>query len=452
MVSDDLRLATIDTGDLANDFATRMRELRAEHRARRTRRYRSLVWQWMAGWLRRPLRPDIEPLPQVQNSQVAISFAGHSTVLIRYADRNIVCDPMLGSWVKATRRAVAPGLAIRDLDNVQLILISHDHVDHLHRPTLARLPRSATIVVPPRTAHRVSEFGFARVVELRPGQGFEDRGVELATAPVQHSYRNENPSLSYIIRGNGPSVYFCGDGGYSRSFAEIGARHQLDIALLPIGGYAPLSFRERHMSPLDALYALEDLGARVMIPIHYGAFSLSYERLNEPSRWLAELVHERSLEDFVIELAPGESRVFVLPRRARIQPPSSPSLGAPGVGSAGFGLRAVAGAAGASLSAAGANTETATMAAGTAEFAVASDEPAQVLPAANPVRQPQPTAIRPLPPAITPEIELSSELDFEPESSPLPPLPAGASLAIEDREIAAELRALAAPLAAAASG
>jgi hypothetical protein len=116
-------------------------------------------------------------------------------------------------------------------------------------------------------------------------------------------------------------VFLCGDGAWFSGFAEIGAQHAPDIALLPIGGYAPRSFRERHMSPLDALYAFEDLHARLMIPIHHGSFALSYERLDEPARWLRELVADRGLQDHVKILEPGETEVFVAPRRETAPPP-----------------------------------------------------------------------------------------------------------------------------------
>lgn len=296
------------------DFQSRADELLAAHRARRPPRYRSLVLHWLGRWLRRPGRPAAAPLPGVEPGQVGITFAGHATTIIRYADLTIACDPMLGSWVKGIKRAVAPGVSPADLHDVNLILISHRHSDHLHRPTLDYLPRSATIIVPPRTAHHVSDLGFARVVELGADQSIQDHGVDITTARACHGDQVDTHALSYVIRGSGPSTFFCGDSGYFPGFAEIGARFRPDIAVLPIGGYAPLSFRDRHMSPLDALYALEDLGARVLIPIHHGSFALSYEHLHDPARWLAELVRERGLEDFVVDLAPGESRVFVPPR------------------------------------------------------------------------------------------------------------------------------------------
>src|SRR5438094_905134 len=109
--------------------------------------------------------------------------------------------------------------------------------------------------------------------------------------------------LSYVVRGPGPSMYLCGDSGYFSGFADVGERFAPDLALLPIGGFMPSSFRSRHMSPLDAHYAFEDLRARLLVPIHHGAFALSYERLDEPARWLVELATSRGLREHVLVMA-----------------------------------------------------------------------------------------------------------------------------------------------------
>jgi L-ascorbate metabolism protein UlaG (beta-lactamase superfamily) len=293
------------------DTYHRYYQLQRANAERPVPRYRSLVWHWMRRLLRAPRRAKVAPLPSVSPGQVSVSFAGHASLLIRYHQLAIACDPMLGSFCHGVRREVEPGLSPAEFGDIELVLISHPHADHLHRETLARLPRSATVVVPPRTAREVSGLGFARVLELAAGQSVEHRGVAIYSQAVRHECNP--PALSYVIHGNGPSVYFCGDSGYFSGFAEIGRRFRPDIALLPIGGYHPAPFRERHMSPLDALYAFEDLCARVMIPHHYGAFPFSYERIEDPAQWLAELVAERSLDGYVVALAPGESRVFARP-------------------------------------------------------------------------------------------------------------------------------------------
>lgn len=277
------------------------------------RRYRSLVGHWMTRWLRRPRPAVYEPVPAVDAGQLAITFGGHATVIARYRELTIAFDPMLGRWIGGVRRAVEPGLAYGDLADVRLILISHRHGDHLHLPTLRRMPRAATVVVPTGGAGWVSGLGFARVVELAPGSDLEMRGVQVVAAPVSHGEDELARGLAYVLRGDGPSAFLCGDSAYFSGFSSVGEQYAPDVALLPIGGFVPASFRSRHMSPLDALYAFEDLRARVLVPIHHGTFALSYEEIDEPARWLLELARARGLRDHVMVMAAGQSERFVTP-------------------------------------------------------------------------------------------------------------------------------------------
>jgi L-ascorbate metabolism protein UlaG (beta-lactamase superfamily) len=293
---------------------TRAQELGQLHRQVPVRRYTSLVGHWMTRWFRTPRPAPPEPLPELGPGQIAVTFGGHATVIVRYPGLAIAFDPMLGHWVGGVRRAIAPGLAAADLTDVGLILISHRHADHLHVPTLRRLPRTATVVVPAGAAAAISGLGYARVIELSPGADLELRGVQVAAAATAHGTGELAHGLSYVLRGEGPSVYLCGDSGYFSGFADLGARFAPDIAALPIGGFLPASFRQRHMSPLDALYAFEDLRARMLIPIHHGAFALSYERLDEPARWLVELARQRGVADHVLVMAAGRTERFVQPR------------------------------------------------------------------------------------------------------------------------------------------
>lgn len=283
------------------------------HRDIPVRRYASLVGHWMGRWFRPP-RPAIhEPLPSVEPGQVAVTFGGHATVIVRYPGLAIAFDPMLGRWIGGVRRAVEPGVLPADMADVGLILISHRHADHLHVPTLSRLPRTATIVVPPGGAAMVSSLGYARVIELGPGADLELRGVHVIAAATAHGDSELAHGLSYVLRGDGPSAYLCGDSGYFSGFADLGERFAPDLAMLPIGGFLPASFRRRHMSPLDALYAFEDLRARMMIPIHHGAFALSYERLDEPARWLIELAKHRGVREHILMMTAGQTERFVQP-------------------------------------------------------------------------------------------------------------------------------------------
>lgn len=277
----------------------------------------SLVLGWLAGWLRGPRAAVAEPLPDVAGGEVGLSFAGHATLVVRYAKLAIACDPMLAGRLGWQRRAVRPGHSAAEMEDVGLILVSNDDDDHLHLPTLRRLPRAATVVVPPRCAGLVSGLGFARVVELGIGQSFQHRGVDVFSTPVRHArgqkLRRGRGACAYVVRGDGPSVFFCGASGYFSGFAEVGRRYRPDIAALPIGGFRPRSWRHDYMSPLDALYAFEDLGARLLVPIRYGAFRLSLEHVDEPADWLARLVAQRQLEPYVAVVPAGGSRKFTHP-------------------------------------------------------------------------------------------------------------------------------------------
>jgi len=304
------------------DVTSRALELARLHRNVPVRRYGSLVGHWLARWFRSPRPAVADALPAIGPGQLAVTFGGHATVIARYPGLAIAFDPMVGRWVGGVRRAVEPGLSPDALADVGLVLISHRHADHLHTATLRRLPRAATIVVPGGAASSVSGLGFSRVIELAPGADLELRGVQVTAAATAHGTSELAHGLSYVVRGDGPSIYLCGDSGYFSGFADVGERFAPDIAALPIGGFLPASFRARHMSPLDALYAFEDLRARVLIPIHHGAFALSYERLDEPARWLVELARGRGVRDHVLVMTPGQTERFVAPRPGLWDPPN----------------------------------------------------------------------------------------------------------------------------------
>jgi L-ascorbate metabolism protein UlaG (beta-lactamase superfamily) len=234
---------------------------------------------------------------------VAVTFVGHATVMVTTPVTRVLTDPLLGRSLLGLRRAKEAGIADADLADVGLVLISHAHRDHLDRASLRRLSRRATLVIPPGCDDLVADLGFERVVELASGQTFAAGDVVVTAVPVRHSGarglggggRRHRGATGYVIVSQGTTLYFAGDTGYFSGFADIGRRMVPDVALLPISGYEPAGFREEHLSPLDAIYAFEDLGARVLIPIAHGSFPLSYEPLGAPLDWLRQLAHERHL-------------------------------------------------------------------------------------------------------------------------------------------------------------
>jgi len=250
---------------------------------------------------------DAAPVARPPAGTVSITFVGHATVMITTPAVRLLTDPLLENSFYGIRRAKAAGIAEEDLDDVDLVLVTHAHRDHLSRTSIMRVARKAVLVVPPRCTSFVRGLGFADIVELDPGSSYQLGDVEVTAVPVRHSGTRglgdylRRGACGYVVRARALSAsatasacaYLAGDTGYFSGFAEIGRRFHPDVALLPIAGYEPAAFREEHLSPLDALYAFDDLGARLLVPTSYGSFPLSYERLDAPLAWLQALTRER---------------------------------------------------------------------------------------------------------------------------------------------------------------
>jgi L-ascorbate metabolism protein UlaG (beta-lactamase superfamily) len=300
------RLPSSDLRPLDREGLQRVRDLDRQHRHRLRGTARvTVTLRFLAtalDRLRRGTAPvTAAPVPHTAPGALMVTFVGHATVMVTTPQSRVLTDPLLENSLCGLRRAKAAGLAYADRDDVDLVLISHAHRDHLRPSSLRRLPRAARVVVPTRCADLIAHLKFADVVELGPGQSLRHRDLEITAVPVRHSGVRGLGDLvrrgtsGYVVRAQGTTVYFAGDTGYFSGFAEIGRRFRPDVALLPIAGYEPASFREEHMSPLDALYAFEDLGARVFIPITHGSFPLSYEAMDAPLAWLRQLARSRNL-------------------------------------------------------------------------------------------------------------------------------------------------------------
>jgi L-ascorbate metabolism protein UlaG (beta-lactamase superfamily) len=261
----------------------------------------------------RPVRTPARPVAHPSPGHVAVTFVGHASVMLTSHRARVLVDPFLGEFLLGVRRREAACLATTDATSADLVLISHAHRDRLHLPTLRKLSRRAVIVVPPRCVSLVRGLGFAREVELAPGQSIEHEDLEITAVAARHDGRRGpidrswRSAVGYIVKCAGASVYYAGDTAYFSGFEEIGRRLHPDVALLPIAGYEPPSQRADHMSPLDALAAFHDLGAKLLVPVAYGSFALGYEPLDEPLTWLARLCHERGLGERLIVLRPGET-------------------------------------------------------------------------------------------------------------------------------------------------
>jgi L-ascorbate metabolism protein UlaG (beta-lactamase superfamily) len=239
-------------------------------------------------------------VPRPPEGTASLTFVGHATVMITTARTRLFTDPLFERSFYGLRRAKEAGVNASDVDDADLVLVSHAHRDHFSPPSLRRIIKDVPIVVPPRCAPLAARRGFLAIDELAPGRAVTHADVEVTAVPVRHSGAGAfgggaRGACGYVIRAQGTTFYFAGDTGYFSGFAEIGRRFHPDVAILPIGGYEPAPFREEHLSPLDALAAFDDLGARVLVPIAHGSFPLSYEPLDAPADWLRRLARERKL-------------------------------------------------------------------------------------------------------------------------------------------------------------
>ncbi len=250
---------------------------------------------------------------------VAVTWIGHASFLVQLGGSALLVDPVMSEKIPGgVRRANAPGLAWTDLPDLAGVLISHNHYDHLDAPTLKRLPRDVPVVVPAKVGAWFRAKGFTRVTELDWWEHVALDGATVELVPAQHWSRrgpfDRNATLwgGFVAWSDRGKAYVAGDSGYCAWFREIGSRHpDLDVALLPIGAYEPAWFMQRvHMNPEEAVQAFEDVGARRLVPMHWGTFPLTREVLLEPrERLLAEWSRLKLAEDDLWDLALGETRV-----------------------------------------------------------------------------------------------------------------------------------------------
>lgn len=252
------------------------------------------------------------------------TWIGHASFLLQIGDRNILLDPTFSdrasplSFAGPKREAPLP-LEAESLPSVDLVIISHDHYDHLDRGSVQDLERlfQPLFLVPLGVGKIARDFGATRVLELDWWQYIELDGLRLHNLPAKHfsgrGLFNRGGTLwsSWYIEDleEGHRIYFAGDSGYASHFQEV--RETLgppDIVLMPIGAYRPRWFMQSvHVDPGEALQAVRDLEARQFIPMHWGTFDLADEAIQEPIQVTEALAEERGMIDQMVRLKLGES-------------------------------------------------------------------------------------------------------------------------------------------------
>lgn len=241
-----------------------------------------------------------------------VTWLGHSSVLIQTAGQNVLLDPILSQRASPVpfagpKRALPPALTLDQLPHIDLVLVSHNHYDHLDAWTVKRLARqpggSPRFLVPLGLKAWFQARGIQEVTELDWWQSHRQGALEVVLTPSRHwssrSLRDRMKTLwgGFALLGPHQRLFYPGDTGYGPEFREIGRRLPgLDLALLPIGAYAPRWFMSpQHIDPFEAVQILEDLGAKEALAVHWGTFQLTDESLDEPPRVLAEALRQKGI-------------------------------------------------------------------------------------------------------------------------------------------------------------
>jgi L-ascorbate metabolism protein UlaG (beta-lactamase superfamily) len=250
-----------------------------------------------------------------------LTFLGHSTVLIELEGLRILTDPILVDRLMFLARMVRPVDPSLYVD-IDLVLLSHLHADHFDRPSLARIGSKPEIVTCPGGAALARSWGWSQVRELAPGESHQVGPVRITATPAAHPgfrppFGPRGTAVGYLIESGQARLYFAGDTDLFPEMATM-ITGELDVALLPIGGWGP-RLGSGHMNPSSAAEAVTLLRPRFAVPIHwgtlwpYGLGRFSADRLEGPP---AEFV--RSLEERVgpsgaraLIARPGERVPFV---------------------------------------------------------------------------------------------------------------------------------------------
>ena len=261
---------------------------------------------------RRKIQSPGRPAPQVpvDSKQLGelsgpprVTWIGHASTLLHLGGATFLVDPVFSDRIGwFYRRHAVPAVRPEEVPPLVAVLITHNHYDHLDLPSLRAIGPDTEIVVPQGMSRWMRRQGFARTTELGWWESTELGGTRITLVPSRHwsrrGMRDMNDSLwgGFVLEHGDDAVYHAGDTAWFDEFVEIGRRFpDLLAALLPIGGYEPAWFMEKnHMNPEQAGRAFLDVGARRLVPIHWGTFQMTDEPLAEPIDRLRQWWKEQS--------------------------------------------------------------------------------------------------------------------------------------------------------------
>ncbi|MGG4493525.1 MBL fold metallo-hydrolase [Brevibacillus reuszeri] len=269
-------------------------------------------WYHMGQLPKPPFRHlDAKPTPaKWRDDEVTFTWVGHSTILLNLFGTKILTDPVIGEKLGlrvagvfhvGPKRFTPPALTFDEIGEVNVILLSHAHMDHVDLPSLRKLAkRSIHVITAQNTSRLIQRMPFGSYEEMQPGEMVTtEAGVTITAIPVRHwgnrfPWNGDYGYQGYIIEKNGVRILYPGDTAYISMEHYPQQYGKLDLVFMPIGAYKPDSYQQAHCTPEQAWQMFKQSGGQWLVPIHWNTFVLSREPVDEPiERLLAAAGEER---------------------------------------------------------------------------------------------------------------------------------------------------------------
>jgi L-ascorbate metabolism protein UlaG (beta-lactamase superfamily) len=280
-----------------------------------------LTWRFKSKKQTWPKQINSQPLTYTQNTtpeKLRYTFINHATVLIEHQGITFLTDPLFSERASpfqfiGPKRVRKPAITPESLPKIDIILLSHNHYDHMDIPTLKWLAKrdNPLIITGLHNSIYLRKHNIHHTYELNWGKSYSHKGFEIYYEPAQHwSKRTLNDDFKalwgafMVITPNNHKIYFAGDTGYTKHFKQMYKKHgSTDLALLPIGAYEPRWFMKNfHMNPDDAVQAHCDLQSKHSLAIHFGTFQLTDEAIDEPEKDLRIAIKKYNVSSDEFEL------------------------------------------------------------------------------------------------------------------------------------------------------
>lgn len=282
-------------------------------------REKSMGWDILIEWFQKDenrtpqhklpeIQPNLESFLKESNDLKVIWF-GHSSFLLNLSGKIVLVDPVFSNAASPlsfmVKRFQAPVLQLHQLPEIDYILISHDHYDHLDMESIKYFIKKKTLFITPLgVGAHLKRWGLnsKRIIEKDWWESAKFPEIEFIATPSQHFsgrdgiHNNETLWASWVMKTNHQNIYFSGDSGYDTHFKDIGDKlGPFDLAFLESGQYDK-RWKEVHLHPNQAPQVLKELKATKLFPIHWGMFELAFHPWNEPALLLGQLAQEHQFE------------------------------------------------------------------------------------------------------------------------------------------------------------